>query len=153
RQKLPGFQWALVASAGEVLHRLAQVVDKRLAKASDAAKPKPGSTRVAEVADAEPLFQDKELPDIDMLDGDEDVLGFGSSDSAFFSGGDMPEVAELNEVDVDISPDIFRAYDIRGIVGETLSAPIVERIGVAIGSEAISRGLSSLCIGYDGRHS
>ncbi|MCK0163421.1 phosphomannomutase/phosphoglucomutase [Marinobacter sp. S6332] len=54
---------------------------------------------------------------------------------------------------MEISPNIFRAYDIRGIVGETLSAAIVEKIGAAIGSEAISRGLVSLCIGYDGRHS
>ncbi|MDN6319272.1 MAG: phosphomannomutase/phosphoglucomutase [Marinobacter sp.] len=65
----------------------------------------------------------------------------------------MPGVDESDEPDIDISPDIFRAYDIRGIVGETLSPAIVERIGVAIGSEAISRGLASLCIGYDGRHS
>lgn len=156
RQKLPAFQWDLVASAGEVFYRLSQVVDKRLAKAAEAAKPKPvKGSRTAEAADAEPLFQDKELPDIDMLDGDEDVLGFGSghSDSSFFTGGEMPGVDEMDELDVEISPDIFRAYDIRGIVGETLSPSIVERIGVAIGSEAISRGLASLCIGYDGRHS
>lgn len=156
RQKLPAFQWDLVASAGEVFYRLSQVVDKRLAKAAEAAKPNPvKGSRTAEAADAEPLFQDKELPDIDMLDGDEDVLGFGSghSDSSFFTGGEMPGVDEMDELEVEISPDIFRAYDIRGIVGETLSPSIVERIGVAIGSEAISRGLASLCIGYDGRHS
>ncbi|MDO6822396.1 phosphomannomutase/phosphoglucomutase [Marinobacter sp. 1_MG-2023] len=156
RQKLPSFQWDMVASAGEVLYRLSQVTDKRLAKAAENVRPKPmKGSKVAESVDAEPLFQDKELPDIDMLDGDEDVLGFGSgnSDSSFFAGGDMPGVEETGEPSVEISPGIFRAYDIRGIVGETLSAPIVERIGAAIGSEAISRGLPSLCIGYDGRHS
>ncbi|MGO1460849.1 MAG: phosphomannomutase/phosphoglucomutase [Marinobacter sp.] len=155
RQKLPGFQWDVVASAGEVLYRLSQVVDKRIAKAAETARPKPGKgARAAEAADAEPLFQDKDLPDIDMLDGDEDVLGFGSDDEgSFFAGGEMPELDESDESDVDISPDIFRAYDIRGIVGETLSPAIVERIGVAIGSEAISRGLPSLCVAYDGRHS
>lgn len=155
RQKLPTFQWDVVASAGEVLYRLSQVVDKRLAKAAESAKPKPAkSAKTIEATDAEPLFQDKDLPDIDMLDGDEDVLGFGSDDdSSFFAGGEMPGVDESDEPDIDISPDIFRAYDIRGIVGETLSPAIVERIGVAIGSEAISRGLASLCIGYDGRHS
>ncbi|GGE52225.1 hypothetical protein GCM10011533_00780 [Streptosporangium jomthongense] len=156
RQKLPTFQWDMVASAGEVLYRLSQVVDKRLAKVAESAKPKPAKSATAPAAeDAEPLFQDKELPDIDMLDGDEDVLGFGSGngDSSFFTGGKMPDVEEADDPAVEISPDIFRAYDIRGIVGETLSPAIVERIGVAIGSEAISRGLPSLCIGYDGRHS
>ncbi|MCK7547604.1 phosphomannomutase/phosphoglucomutase [Marinobacter koreensis] len=52
-----------------------------------------------------------------------------------------------------MAPEIFRAYDIRGIVGETLSPDIVQVIGRAIGSEAAARGVSSLCIGYDGRHS
>ncbi|SOB77715.1 phosphomannomutase / phosphoglucomutase [Marinobacter sp. LV10R510-11A] len=156
RQKLPTFQWDLVASAAEVLYRLSQVVDKRLTKVAEAARPKPvKGAKAAKAADGEPLFQDKEMPDIDMLDGDEDVLGFGSGndDSSFFTGGEMPGVDEVDESDVEMSPDIFRAYDIRGIVGETLTSPIVERIGVAIGSEAISRGLASLCIGYDGRHS
>jgi len=156
RQKLPTFQWDLVASAAEVLYRLSQVVDKRLTKVAEAARPKPvKGAKAAKTADGEPLFQDKEMPDIDMLDGDEDVLGFGSGndDSSFFTGGEMPGVDEVDESDVEMSPDIFRAYDIRGIVGETLTSPIVERIGVAIGSEAISRGLASLCIGYDGRHS
>jgi len=156
RQKVPALKWDMVASAGEVLYRLSQVTEKRVAKAAESARPKPAkSARTAETVDAEPLFQDKELPDIDMLDGDEDVLGFGSgnNDSSFFSGGEMPGVDEADELSVEMSPDIFRAYDIRGIVGETLSPAIVERIGMAIGSEAISRGLASLCIGYDGRHS
>ncbi|RBW49062.1 phosphomannomutase/phosphoglucomutase [Marinobacter sp. F3R11] len=156
RQKLPALTWDMVASAGEVLYRLSQVVEKRVIKAAENARPKAVKTAATvEAVDAEPLFQDKELPDIDMLDGDEDVLGFGSgsSDSSFFSGGEMPGVEEIDDVALEVSPDIFRAYDIRGIVGETLSPSIVERIGVAIGSEAISRGLASLCIGYDGRHS
>lgn len=156
RQKLPTFQWDMVAAAGEVLYRLSQVVDKRLTKAAENSRPKSAKgKKTTETVDPEPLFQDKELPDIDMLDGDEDVLGFGSgnNDSAFFTGGEMPGVEETDEKAVEMSPGIFRAYDIRGIVGETLSSSIVERIGAAIGSEAISRGLASLCIGYDGRHS
>jgi len=156
RQKLPTFQWDMVSAAGEVLYRLSQVVDKRLIKAAENARPRSAKgAKTAETVDAEPLFQDKELPDIDMLDGDEDVLGFGSgnNDSSFFSGAEMPGVEEEDESEVQMSPDIFRAYDIRGIVGDTLSTSVVERIGVAIGSEAISRGLASLCIGYDGRHS
>jgi len=156
RQKLPSFQWDMVSSAGEVLYRLSQVVDKRVTKAAENARPKSSKgTKTTETTDAEPLFQDKELPDIDMLDGDEDVLGFGSGnrDSSFFSGGEMPGVEETDESGIEMSPVIFRAYDIRGIVGETLSSSIVERIGMAVGSEAISRGLASLCIGYDGRHS
>jgi phosphomannomutase/phosphoglucomutase len=49
--------------------------------------------------------------------------------------------------------EIFKAYDIRGIVGKTLTVPVVERIGQAIGSEALARGRRTVAIGRDGRHS
>lgn len=47
--------------------------------------------------------------------------------------------------------EIFKAYDIRGIFGKTLTTEIVRGIGQAIGSEARARGLTSLAIGRDGR--
>ncbi|MCX8086887.1 MAG: phosphomannomutase/phosphoglucomutase [Rhodocyclaceae bacterium] len=50
-----------------------------------------------------------------------------------------------------ISPAIFKAYDIRGIVGETLTTEAARLIGQALGSEARARGLKSLVIGRDGR--
>ena len=48
---------------------------------------------------------------------------------------------------------IFRAYDIRGIVGDTLTPEIVRWIGRAIGAEAHHRGVQTLVVGRDGRHS
>ena len=50
-----------------------------------------------------------------------------------------------------IPKEIFKAYDIRGIVGKTLTPQIVEAIGQALGSEAKARNQSEICIGYDGR--
>jgi len=47
--------------------------------------------------------------------------------------------------------EIFKAYDIRGIVGKTLTTEIINAIGHAIGSEARARGLMSIAIGRDGR--
>ncbi len=47
--------------------------------------------------------------------------------------------------------EIFKAYDIRGIVGKTLTAEIVAAIGHAIGSEAVARGQHTIAIGRDGR--
>ncbi|MDO9012128.1 MAG: phosphomannomutase/phosphoglucomutase [Gallionella sp.] len=47
--------------------------------------------------------------------------------------------------------EIFKAYDIRGIVGKTLTPEIVEAIGHAIGSEAAARGQHTIAIGRDGR--
>jgi phosphomannomutase / phosphoglucomutase len=50
-----------------------------------------------------------------------------------------------------IPKEIFKAYDIRGIVGKTLTPEIVEAIGHALGSEAIARAQKTICVGYDGR--
>ena len=47
--------------------------------------------------------------------------------------------------------EIFKAYDIRGIVKETLTADAVRQIGQALGSEARARGLGAIVIGRDGR--
>jgi len=52
---------------------------------------------------------------------------------------------------VEIPENIFKAYDIRGIVGKTLTSDIVREIGRAIGSEAIARRQSTVVVGRDGR--
>ena len=54
---------------------------------------------------------------------------------------------------LEISPEIFRAYDIRGVVSETLSAAVVHEIGRAIGSEAYERGQQGIVVARDGRTS
>jgi len=48
-------------------------------------------------------------------------------------------------------PEIFKAYDIRGIVGRTLTAAGVELIGRALGSECRARAGRAIAIGRDGR--
>ena len=52
---------------------------------------------------------------------------------------------------ITLPPEIFKAYDIRGIVGKTLTPAIVSAIGRAIGSELIERGRRVIAIGRDGR--
>ncbi|CAB1370074.1 phosphomannomutase/phosphoglucomutase [Denitratisoma oestradiolicum] len=47
--------------------------------------------------------------------------------------------------------EIFKAYDIRGIVGKSLTAAAVRSIGQALGSEALARGITTIAIGRDGR--
>ncbi len=50
-----------------------------------------------------------------------------------------------------IAPEIFKAYDIRGIVGRTLTRPAVQVIGQALGSLAGERGRDTIVVGRDGR--
>ncbi|SFX32869.1 phosphomannomutase/phosphoglucomutase [Marinospirillum alkaliphilum] len=51
----------------------------------------------------------------------------------------------------DVPASIFRAYDIRGIVGKTLTPEIVHQIGLALGSEAAARGETAVVVARDGR--
>ena len=50
-----------------------------------------------------------------------------------------------------VAPEIFKAYDIRGVVGQTLTAEACELIGRAIGAEARALNYSRLALGRDGR--
>ncbi|RJG05123.1 phosphomannomutase/phosphoglucomutase [Noviherbaspirillum cavernae] len=50
-----------------------------------------------------------------------------------------------------LSPSIFKAYDIRGIVGKTLDAAIAKQIGQAFGTAARAKGEQTVIIGRDGR--
>ena len=47
--------------------------------------------------------------------------------------------------------EIFKAYDIRGIVGKTLTADIVRRVGHALASLAVEQGQTAIAVGRDGR--
>ena len=47
--------------------------------------------------------------------------------------------------------EIFKAYDIRGIVDKSLTADVVRQIGHALGSLAIEQGQKAIAVGRDGR--
>jgi len=66
------------------------------------------------------------------------------TDSEFFN-------IDNKEPDEDELASIFRAYDIRGIVNQTLTSEVVRKIGQAIGSEAKKLGQQTLIVGADGR--
>jgi phosphomannomutase len=54
---------------------------------------------------------------------------------------------------MDSSPGVFKAYDIRGIVGQTIDETFAEHLGRAFGSEALAAGERAVAIGRDGRAS
>ena len=45
----------------------------------------------------------------------------------------------------------FKAYDIRGIVGQTIDEAFAEHLGRAFGSEAVAAGEKAVAVGRDGR--
>src|SRR5471032_987303 len=52
---------------------------------------------------------------------------------------------------VSLSKTIFKAYDIRGIIGKTLDAGVARQIGQAFGQAALAKGERRVVIGRDGR--
>ncbi|HHH45081.1 MAG TPA: phosphomannomutase/phosphoglucomutase [Gammaproteobacteria bacterium] len=96
--------------------------------------------------------------------GAADVSEAGSASSPAAGGEVVDEVeADLlfdeNALDISrtevtessLDAEIFRAYDIRGIIGETLTTELAYDIGRAIGSEAYFRGEQTVVVGRDGR--
>ncbi|HET9817843.1 MAG TPA: phosphomannomutase/phosphoglucomutase [Rhodanobacteraceae bacterium] len=64
-----------------------------------------------------------------------------------------PAPAPASTTDDALIPErgIFRAYDIRGVVGQTLSAGVARQLGRAIGSAVRDKDLSEIVVGRDGR--
>ncbi len=52
---------------------------------------------------------------------------------------------------VRVDPTIFRAYDVRGVVGQSLTREVAKLLGQAIGSLMRERGLHEIVVGRDGR--
>jgi len=93
-----------------------------------------------------PLFSNQDILDIAMIEEDQNVLGLGEGVSRRPA---TSAVAELRSAD--IPREIFRSYDIRGLVGEQLTPDLAMLLGQAIGSEALDQGEQALVVGRDGR--
>jgi phosphomannomutase len=52
---------------------------------------------------------------------------------------------------VHLDPSVFKAYDIRGIVGKNIDETFAEHLGRAFGSEALLAGEKAVAVGRDGR--
>ena len=52
-----------------------------------------------------------------------------------------------------LHPEILREYDVRGIVGRTLFPADARALGAAFGALVGREGGSTVCVGWDGRHS
>ncbi|WEN15422.1 phosphomannomutase/phosphoglucomutase [Rhodanobacter sp. AS-Z3] len=60
-------------------------------------------------------------------------------------------VAPPAAASIGVDPAIFRAYDIRGVVGKTLSREVARLLGQSIGSLMSEKGLREIVVGRDGR--
>lgn len=97
---------------------------------------------------ANPMFHNQDILDIDVADEDKDLLSLeeGRRQQA---GGAAEGVS--GDMATSVPGNIFRAYDIRGIVGDEITPELSRLIGQAIGSEATAQGETSIFVARDGR--
>lgn len=58
---------------------------------------------------------------------------------------------QIHSVPMTLSPSIFKAYDIRGVVPSTLDVDVAEALGRAFGTHALLQGERTVAVGRDGR--
>ncbi len=118
--------------------------------------------------------QDEQLDIDDFFANEPEVMGFLSEDSGIevehnaafnnqkerqsqpdeaVSDKQASQISLPGKAATPASTGIFRAYDIRGIVNETLTTDIVYDIGRAFASEAKNRGCKTVVLARDGRNS
>lgn len=73
-------------------------------------------------------------------------------DTTSISPPNVKKVAKTkSDISTTLPKDIFRAYDIRGVVGKSLTTDLLTDIGLALGSEAEKSQEQTIIVAYDGR--
>ena len=103
--------------------------------------PPPAAHQAPTTEYIDPLFQNTDILDIDILDEDQDWLGLDTKERETTMSTKAPQ----------LPASIFRAYDIRGVVGDTLTTETAYWVGRAVGSESLARGEPNVSVGRDGR--
>ena len=83
---------------------------------------------------------------LQLVASEEKAAALEKAEENFAAGDGKPRAPS-----VPIDPSIFRAYDIRGIVGAGLTEAVVELIGRALGTEVLATGRSEMIVARDGR--
>ncbi|AWM59356.1 phosphomannomutase/phosphoglucomutase [Stutzerimonas stutzeri] len=90
----------------------------------------------------DPRLPETDILDIDILDEDQDIFGLDTKER---------ETAMSSAKAPNLPASIFRAYDIRGVVGDSLTTETAYWVGRAIGSESLAKGEPNVSVGRDGR--
>lgn len=96
---------------------------------------------------------EREKQKIELTATTKTVAAAPKSFAGHHSSAPIPQVMveEVEHNIVKVAQSIFRAYDIRGTVGDDLTAATAEQIGLALGSDLLIRGEKKIILGWDGR--
>lgn len=116
-----------------------------LARFSLRDKPAPVGKKPIDLPDSpapqwlDPTFQESDILDIDILEEDHPEPHYAAATT---SPAALPPALPLS---------IFRAYDIRGVVGDSLTAETAYWVGRAVGAQSLALDEANVCVGRDGR--
>ena len=145
--QLPMFQ--------QIANAVAQYGGGRKGRTSEK-KRKPGKGDPADLLADDDNESSPAAPDStdDLLDDSESFLEVNVADDESENFGiEVSEEVSPVDAGLKLSPDIFRAYDIRGITTKNLTEDVVYWIGRAFATEAMSLDRDRVVVGRDGRHS
>lgn len=100
----------------------------------------------SDAAMTNPLFQTQDILDIAVIGDDENILGLHQAMGKKSGGAARTKINEE-----DVPAEIFRSYDIRGLVGSQVTPELAQLIGQAVGSEALDQGELSVVVARDAR--
>ena len=155
--KLEPYKLALIRQVAESLKaRPAAAADTASPAAPAQTKTTPTAKAAATEADEDDAEEEDDLiKDLDAAAEEDDFLDVTPAQSPEKDAKDNfgIHVSEAPAAIEDLDPTIFRAYDIRGIVSETLTEDVVYYIGRAFASEARALDQLRTAVGRDGRAS
>lgn len=159
------FTLGIFASLAQTISRLFEEYDAQARPASSRPDTKPAKPAPEPLPDFDPTFRSNDMLDLTLHSDDHDLLSTAAEphDDPLLLDDDSPDALALDlvemaqpqaalRVDIQLAPDIFRAYDIRGVVGRNLDRDVAYAIGAAVASEAREKGEGAVIIARDGRH-
>ncbi len=134
--KAAGLKLGPLEPVGQSIMRLASRSGQKLGPNPETYR-EPAAPVSAKPTTRPAIASEPEILDIDILDGED----------PFDMAGNQPAAPSIPQ----LPAEIFRAYDIRGVVGRTLNEEFLYWLGRSIGSETIAAGQPRIAVGRDGR--
>jgi len=131
------------------LRQYVSVVKDQVEWLGSSQTPPARSTMLPELAQTLQLIRDQATQLTARIQITEAPADRSGQDRPAHFGGSTPE----GKGEVRLPAEIFRSYDIRGLVGQSLTSGILFELGLAVASELAERGQRTAIIARDGRSS
>lgn len=143
-----------VIASSIIKRRPVPIASKRTG--SKANKKTSAATKTSSEVLIDSMYKNTKIDDVTIRQEDQELLSLDDLDTADENTISNDDVLDITDTHTekpghDIPEDIFRAYDIRGVVDTQITESVVLRIGQALGSEALDHNEDTLIVARDAR--